>query len=521
MTCRLISYCRGIACYAPTCSLSMVLFGTGLILALLFIANTIAGPPVTEVKVGSKAFTESVILGEIVAQLARTQEPNVKHLKGLGGTRVLWSALLKGEIDIYPEYTGTITQEILADRDIHDEQTLKKVLAEKNIQMSRPLRFNNTYAIGMREDVAERLGITKISDLRKYPELKFGFTNEFMNRGDGWPSLRKAYNLPQKNVRGLDHDLAYRGLEGGSIDVIDLYSTDAEIRYYKLRVLDDDLHHFPEYNAVLLYRLDLMEHAPDVLKTILQLEGRIPEKTMIDINAEVKLDGISESVVASEFLQKNLSITTEPKEETFLTRLTHNTLQHLFLVAISLTAAILISIPLGILAHRKERVGQAILGIVGIIQTIPSLALLVFMIPLLGIGSAPAIVALFLYSLLPIVRNTYTGLQDIPVGIRESAEALGLPSGARLRLVELPMASRSILAGIKTSAVINVGTATLGALIGAGGYGQPILTGIRLDNVGLILEGAIPAAVLALLVQGLFDLLENVVVPKGLRLKSE
>jgi osmoprotectant transport system permease protein len=241
---------------------------------------------------------------------------------------------------------------------------------------------------------------------------------------------------------------------------------------------------------------------------------------MIDMNAEVKLDGVPESIVTSEFLKKNLSITTEPKEETFLTRLVHNTLQHLFLVAISLAAAILISIPLGILSHRKEKIGQAILGIVGIIQTIPSLALLVFMIPLLGIGSAPAIVALFLYSLLPIVRNTYSGLQDIPVGIRESAEALGLPSGARLRLVELPMSSRSILAGIKTSAVINVGTATLGALIGAGGYGQPILTGIRLDNIGLILEGAIPAAVLALLVQGVFDLLELIVVPKGLRLKG-
>src|SRR3972149_1897584 len=521
MTCRLISYCRGIACYAPTCSLSMVLFRTGLILSLLFITDTTGTQPATKVKVGSKAFTESVILGEIAAQLARTQEPNVKHLKGLGGTRVLWNALLKGEIDIYPEYTGTITQEILAAKNIRDEETLKKVLAEKNILMSRPLGFNNTYAIGMKEDVSEGLGITKISDLRKYPELKFGFTNEFMNRGDGWPSLRKAYNLPQKNVRGLDHDLAYRGLESGSIDVIDLYSTDAEIRYYKLRVLDDDLNHFPEYNAALLYRLDLMEHSPDVLKTILQLEGRIPEKNMIDMNAAVKLGGVPESIVASEFLQKNLYITTEPKEETFLSRLTHNTLQHLFLVAISLAAAILISIPLGILAHRKERVGKAILGIVGLIQTIPSLALLGFMIPLLGFGSAPAIVALFLYSLLPIVRNTYTGLQDIPVGIRESAEALGLPSGARLRLVELPMASRSILAGIKTSAVINVGTATLGALIGAGGYGQPILTGIRLDDVGLILEGAIPAAVLALLVQGLFDLLERVVVPKGLRLKSE
>jgi osmoprotectant transport system permease protein len=191
------------------------------------------------------------------------------------------------------------------------------------------------------------------------------------------------------------------------------------------------------------------------------------------------------------------------------------------MVSISLLAAILISIPLGVIAAKTARTGQIIIGMVGIIQTIPSLALLVFMIPLLGIGGPPAIVALFLYSLLPIVRNTFTGLRDIPSEVCESAEALGLPAAARLRLVEMPMASRAIFAGIKTSAVINVGTATLGALIGAGGYGQPILTGIRLDNTGLILQGAVPAALLALGVQGVFELTEKIFVPKGLRLKSE
>jgi osmoprotectant transport system permease protein len=499
----------------------MVYLKMKIVLLMLILVNPSACLSADEVKVGSKAFTESVILGEIIAQLAQSSGAKAMHLRQLGGTRVLWNALLRGEIDIYPEYTGTIIQEIFAGEDIRNEEALKHVLAEKKILMSRSLGFNNTYAIGMKVDVAKRLGITKISDLRKYPNLKFGFTNEFMNRGDGWPSLRKTYNLTPNNVRGLDHDLAYRGLESGSIDIIDLYSTDAEIRYYKLRVLEDDLNYFPDYNAVLLYRSDLRGHASDALKAILKLEGNISEKTMIDMNAEVKLDRVSENIVASQFLKKNLAIATKPHEDTFIARLIHNTLQHLFLVTVSLAAAILISIPLGILAHRKEKIGQVILGITGAIQTIPSLALLVFMIPLLGIGSAPAIVALFLYSLLPIVRNTYSGLQDIPQGIRESAEALGLPSGARLKLVELPMASRSILAGIKTSAVINVGTATLGALIGAGGYGQPILTGIRLDNIGLILEGAIPAALLALLVQGLFDLLELVVVPKGLRLKAE
>jgi len=150
-----------------------------------------------------------------------------------------------------------------------------------------------------------------------------------------------------------------------------------------------------------------------------------------------------------------------------------------------------------------------VLSIAGIIQTIPSLAILVFMIPLLGIGAYPAMMALFLYSLLPIIRNTYSGIIDIPVHLTESAIALGLTDWERLRFVEIPLAARSILAGIKTAAVINVGTATLGALIGAGGYGQPILTGIRLDDTWLILQGAIPAALLALLVQGFFDLLEK------------
>jgi osmoprotectant transport system permease protein len=317
----------------------------------------------------------------------------------------------------------------------------------------------------------------------------------------------------------MDHDLAYRGLEGGSVHVIDLYTTDAEIDYYGLQTLEDDLHYFPVYTAVLLYRADLEERAPDVVAALKKLEGRISEPDMIKMNEFAKIRKVDEAKIAADFLAEHLSLKSAVAHETMAERVWRHTKEHLYLVSISLLAAILISIPLGIIAERKSGLGQIILSIVGIIQTIPSLALLVFMIPLLGIGGPPAIAALFLYSLLPVVRNTYTGLRDIPPPVRESAEALGLPPGARLRLVELPMASRAILAGIKTSAVINVGTATLGALIGAGGYGQPILTGIRLDDVGLILQGAIPAALLALLVQGVFELAELVIVPKGLRLK--
>ena len=472
-----------------------------------------------QVKIGSKKFTESVIIGEVAKDLGKKVNNNVEHLKELGGTRVLWDALLKGDIDIYPEYTGTIKQEIFSGK-INSESKLVDTLARLKIRMSSSLGFNDTYAIGMKRKLAEKLKIEKISDLKNYPKLKIGFSNEFMDRKDGWSGLKKAYSLPQKNVRGLDHDLAYRGLESGDIDVIDLYSTDAEIDYYNLKVLKDDKHFFPEYKAVLLYRADLEKKAPETLRQFLKLENSISETNMIKMNEEVKIGGKTESNVASEFVKSVFGFKSKYQPETIWDRLIKNTKQHLFLVSVSLLAAILLSIPLGIIAFRKKKFGNVILSVVGIIQTIPSLALLVFMIPLLGIGSWPAIVALFLYSLLPVVRNTYSGLQDIPENIRESASAIGLPDRAKLRLIELPLASRSILSGIKTSAVINVGTATLGALIGAGGYGQPILTGIRLDNISLILEGAIPAAVLALLVQGLFDLLENVIVPRGLRIKS-
>jgi osmoprotectant transport system permease protein len=493
---------------------------TQVITAVLFLLLSISNVSSSkEIVVGSKTFTESVILGEIIKQIIKEQGLEVKYLSGLGGTRVLWNSLIKGEIDIYPEYTGTLIQEIFSHKEINDLEHLNIELQKNSIGMTGPLGFNNTYILGMNRDLASKLKVTKISDLSKHPDLRIGFSNEFMDRADGWPSLKRVYNLPHQKVRGLDHDLAYRGLQSGSIDVIDLYSTDAEIDYYDIATMEDDLNHFPNYFAVVLYRKDIEKKHPGAIAKIIQLENKIPEQKMIKMNSKVKIGGISESKVASDYLKKTFSINTKPAEDSVFSRFSKNTLDHLILVIISLFFAIVIAIPLGIITYKYDNIGKLILGFVGIIQTIPSIALLVFMIPLLGIGFTPAVVALFLYSLLPIVRNTYSGLQDVPIQIKESAAALGLPNRARLTLVEIPIASRSILSGIKTSAVINVGTATLAALIGAGGYGQPIFTGIRLDDMGLILEGAVPAALLALFVQWLFGLLEKVFVPKGLRLR--
>ncbi len=492
---------------------------TGLALCTLWASSSCRHSDL--IRIGSKEFTESVILGDLTSQVVGTVSPEVTHLKALGGTRVLWDALVKGDLDVYPEYTGTIAEEIFAGRYLRGDPAITEALAQNGIMMSRSLGFEDSYALGMTESLAQRLNISTISGLRGHPELHFGFSNEFMDRSDGWRELRRVYRLPQENVAGLEHQLAYRALRSGAIAVTDVYTTDADILYYHLRVLQDDEHFFPEYTAVLLYRADLLRRAPRVVRAILHLEGRISQQSMIRMNEQVKIEGLPPERVAADFLARDFSIRPEIDSFGLLERLLLRTREHLFLVSVSLLAAILLSVPLGILAFLRQAPGQIILALVGIIQTIPSLALIVFMIPLLGIGNLPAIVALFAYSLLPIVRSTHSGLKDIPLPIRESVEALGLPRLACLRLVEMPMASRSILSGIKTSAVINVGTATLGALIGAGGYGQPILTGIRLNDIPLILEGAVPAALLALLVQGLFDLLELILVPKGLRIKSE
>jgi osmoprotectant transport system permease protein len=492
--------------------------------AAALVTITIGAPSASEaeraVRVGSKKFTESVILGEIATQLAASTGVDARHRAELGGTRLLWSALVSGEVDVYPEYTGTLRYEIFAGHDLPTDEDLADELARAGIGMTPALGFNNTYAIGMQAPKALALRVKTITDLAEFDELEIAFTNEFMDREDGWPGLRRHYRLPHMRVVGLDHDLAYRGLLSGRIDATDLYSTDAEIQHYDLAILEDDKDYFPEYRAVLLYRLDFAREAPEVLTALERLAGTLPDDTMIDLNVRSKIYHQPEPQIAASFLRQALGIipTTEPTAQT--SRLWSDTAAHLQLVGLSLFAAIIVALPLGMLAAKRRRVGRVILAVVGIVQTIPALALLVFMVPVLGIGAAPALAALFLYSLLPIVRNTYTGLTDISPSILEAADAMGLAAIDRLRLIEMPMASRSILAGIKTSAVINIGTATLGALIGAGGYGQPILTGIRLNDTMLILQGAVPAAVLALVVQLLFDLSDRIFVPRGLRLEG-
>ncbi|MEM7808222.1 MAG: glycine betaine ABC transporter substrate-binding protein [Planctomycetota bacterium] len=472
----------------------------------------------TRVATGSKMFTESIILGDVLAKLAEAEGAEAGHRRSLGGTGLVHQALLIGDIDGYVEYTGTLRQELYADQDVETDDALRTVLIRRGIQMSEPLGFNNGYALGMKRERAEELGIRTLSDLRDHPDLRMAFSNEFAERSDGWPAVRDFYGLPQTDVGGMDHAIAYRALEGGQADVTELYTTDAEIQKLDLVALEDDRQFFPRYDAVILYRQDLADRAPAVVDAWLALTGTISESEMIALNARAVVDGLREPAVADEFLNATESaIFQSSATPTLVQRLVARTLEHLGLVAASVALGIVTAIPLGIVAA-GSRAGSAIsLTFAGLVQTIPSLALLALLVTITGrTGPVPAIFALWLYSLLPMVRNTHAGLTGIARPIRESAEALGLSWWQRLTRIELPLALPSILAGIKTSAVITVGFATLGALINAGGYGQPILSGLRrLDN-SLILEGAIPAAALALVVQFGLDLVGKVVVPRGL-----
>jgi osmoprotectant transport system permease protein len=447
-------------------------------------------------------------------QAAARQGP-AEHKAGLGNTGILYAALRAGSIDVYPEYSGTIAREILKLEGNPGLADLNRALAPMGLAASIPLGFNNTYALGVREELATRLGLRSIADLAAHPELRLGLSQEFIARKDGWPGLMNAYGLTSFSPIGLDHGLAYEALAGNRVDVIDTYSTDAKIARYRIRLLADDRGYFPRYDTLLLHRADAPQRFPQQWQALAALQGRIDERSMIRMNAAVESEGRSFAEAAALYFREPAARTPRapPRgffEVLFAPDLARLTREHLLLVFGSLAASIAVGVPLGVAAARTRWLAQLIFALAGIVQTIPSLALLAFLIALMGtIGTLPAAIALFLYALLPIIRNTHTGVLAVGSGLRQAALALGLSPRDQLLSIELPLARPSILGGIKTSAVINVGTATIAAFIGAGGYGERIAAGLAVNDNMMLLAGAVPAAALALLIQGMFDLIER------------
>ena len=510
-------------------ALTLVVFGAAAWPATAGAAQAGASQPQPEAAfvVGSKRFTESYVLGEIVRLTAAAAEP-AEHRQGLGNTAVVLAALRAGAIDAYPEYLGTIDAEILGHRTPSSRETIERELAAQGLGMAVPLGFANGYALAMPEEVAERLHVTRLSELAAQSALVLGLSHEFLGRQDGWPGLAQRYRLPQHPV-GIDHGLSYDAMASGRIAVTDIYTTDAQIAARHLRVLADDQAYFPRYDAVLLYRLDAAARHPAAWKAIAALANRIDVATMIAMNARAELQHENFADIARDFIAGRIhpaaASAPEPADRhgggaRLLGRLFADDLgrllaQHLLLVGIAVACACALGIPLGAVAAAWPRSEGPLMAGVGLLQTIPSLALLAMLIPLLGrIGTLPALVALTLYALLPIARNTATGLKEVPPGLREAGTALGLTPAQRWRSIDLPLAAPTLMAGIKTAAVITVGTATIAAFVGAGGLGDRIVTGLALNDHALLLAGALPAAALALLTQGVFALLERAVAPR-------
>jgi len=477
--------------------------------------------PPDEISIGSKKFPESRLLAEIVAQYIEN-EGNIKVNRrlGLGGTLICFEALRQGEIDLYPEYTGTGLTAIL-NRPIEGKESqeifeeVKTAFDQKyDITWLDPLGFSNKYAIVIRNT----FDISRISELNVIREkIKLGFSHEFLNRPDGFAGLSAHYGFGEMNVRGMEHGLVYMAIEQGEIDVTDAYETDGKLVRYNLTMLEDDLGFFPPYEASLVVRNGILSSFPGLKNKLQELSGSISTQKMRELNYEVEVQGKSMEEVARNFLVGGGWI--NPSElrvgSASSGLLVQQTWRHIQLTIIATLLAVIAGLPLGIYITRNEKMAGLILGFSNVIQTIPSLAILGFMIPLFGIGFKPAIAALFLYGLLPIIRNTYAGIRTIDPRLIESGTSMGLNGWQLLYMLELPLSTRVIMAGIRTSLVINIGTATLAAFIGAGGLGDFIITGITLNDHSLIMKGAVPAAILALAVDFILGKVEKRIGPKG------
>jgi osmoprotectant transport system permease protein len=507
----------------PTCAAwrrpsAETLLGRVTIVLVLALGAVPAAGSAEVVRVGSKSFTESYVLAAITAQVIEaTGETGAEQRFGLGGTGITYRAVAHGSIDVYPEYTGTISRAILKDPSAESVEAIRARLHPRGLTISDPLGFDNTYALAVRAELAQQLGLRGVSDLRRHPELTGAFSSGFLERDDGWPGLRRHYGLSLASVRTIEHALAYQALASRTVDVIDIFSTDGRLTRPGIAVLVDDERFFPAYAAVLVARLDFTARFPRTWDALARaMVARIDGRTMASLNAMADLEGKTIRQVAASFLGREVTDADERTQRAW--EIATLSLEHLALVAVAVGAAAVVGIPLGIVAVRSALLGQVELMSVGVLQTIPALALLCFMIPFLGIGTVPSLVALFLYALLPIVRNTYTGLATLDRRLLEVADVLGLRGRRRLTRIELPLASVSILAGLKTSAILTVGTATLAAFVGGGGYGTLIVRGLALDDVATILAGAIPAALMALLFHALFEIVDRIFIPRGLRL---
>lgn len=261
------------------------------------------------ITLGSRNNTESIILAQIMGNLIENQtDLKVTYRENLGGSNVVWNAMLNGSIDVIPDYTGTIVLTYYHEEPGTAEETLaktKQLTAEDGIIAFNTFGFNNTYTLAIDETKAEELNIVTFSDFAKVSDqFTLGAVFEFIDRPDGLPGFEKEYNLNFKDVKGMDHGMMYRAMNGKEVDVINSYTTDGQLQIYDLRVLEDDKSYFPPYHALPLVREETLAEYPELEEVIRQLEGKIDEESMQSLNAKVDNEGMMVEMVAREFLEE-------------------------------------------------------------------------------------------------------------------------------------------------------------------------------------------------------------------------
>ena len=507
-----------------------------------------------ELVIGSKIFTENILLGELIALILEQNHGfKIKRKFNMGGTKLVFDALKAGSIDIYPEYTGTGYAMILKEsQKLSPDETYlfvkKEFLKRHQLVWSPPLGFENTYILAVRKSDSRFQKINSTSELEglDFP-LQLASEHEFTERKDGWRLFSKNYKLNLKNnqILSMSASLMYSAIHNKKVDIIMAYSTDGRIKAYQLKTLKDDKKFFPSYLASYLTRQKLLNSHPEIKSIFQALENQISAEEMTALNNEVDQLKRGVSQTAQAFLLKKGILKTEnenwkpsaftdqksnPLEEkeslasyyfqkrAYLLKIFK---EHLSLVFTALMLALFVSLPLSIWAVYNSKIEKALFFLINTLQTIPSIALLGALIPFLGIGFAPAITALFIYSLLPLIRNSFEGIKNIDNSYIEISAGLGLTKWQILRFVQIPLALPVIIAGVRTSVVLLVGTATLAAFIGAGGLGDPIFRGIATLDSRLIFMGAIPSCALAVLLDKALNLLEKALVSKGLQKKRK
>jgi len=289
----------------------MIAFASIILVAAIGVKTYSSVKADDKIVIGSKNFSESIILGNMLADLIENKtDIQVERKLNLGGTQVAFSALQKGDIDLYVEYTGTGLVNILKQPPESNPEKVynyvqKEFKQKYGIDLLKPLGFNNTYALAVRQNTANEYGLNTISDLAKVSgNLVMGPTIEFPNRQDGLIGLTKTYNMSFKDVKAIDGGLRYTALQNQKSDVIDAFSTDGLLEAFHLKVLKDDQHFFPPYYAVPIMKKETLKEHPELRKVINSLSGKLTDEKMRELNYKVDSLKQSPAKVAKDFLEK-------------------------------------------------------------------------------------------------------------------------------------------------------------------------------------------------------------------------